>query len=145
MNRSRPRRLLSDHRFATTARRRAAQPLRAGLTCHDNREDRFEDRFLRPFAAALFAIRSGARLRRRRTRSAAGCAAWAKTATTRTCQRLRDGRLPAEGLAFCGRQDGKLVGTVRLWHVAAGGRSALVLGPLAVDPDCRESSASAAP
>jgi predicted N-acetyltransferase YhbS len=52
----------------------------------------------------------------------------------RTCQRLRDGRLPAEGLAFSAVIKGKLVGTVRLWHVAAGGRAALVLGPLAVDP-----------
>jgi predicted N-acetyltransferase YhbS len=33
---------------------------------------------------------------------------------------------------------GKLVGTVRLWHVSAGGRAALVLGPLAVDPACQK-------
>src|SRR5262245_2303808 len=52
----------------------------------------------------------------------------------RTCQRLRDGRVPAEGLAFSAVARGKLVGTVRLWHVSAGGRAALVLGPLAVDP-----------
>lgn len=56
----------------------------------------------------------------------------------RTCQRLRDGRAPAEGLSLAAvRQDGRLVGTVRLWHVSAGGRSALMLGPLAVDDDCR--------
>ena len=59
---------------------------------------------------------------------------------TRTCQRLRDGRAPAEGLALSvvrqGRQD-RLVGTVRLWHVSAGGKPALVLGPLAVDASCR--------
>jgi predicted N-acetyltransferase YhbS len=39
------------------------------------------------------------------------------------------------------RQDrlkGRLVGTVRLWHVSAGGVPALVLGPLAVDPSCRK-------
>ncbi|MCC8942292.1 N-acetyltransferase, partial [Bradyrhizobium sp. Arg68] len=42
---------------------------------------------------------------------------------TRTCQRLRDGRAPAEGLSLAAvRQDGRLVGTVRLWHVSAGGR-----------------------
>lgn len=52
----------------------------------------------------------------------------------RTCQRLRAGRLPAHGLAFSATLAGKLVGTVRLWHVNAGGRSSLVLGPLAVDP-----------
>jgi predicted N-acetyltransferase YhbS len=56
----------------------------------------------------------------------------------RTCQRLRDGRAPAEGLAFSAVRQGRLVGTVRLWHVSAGGRPALVLGPLAVDPACRE-------
>lgn len=56
----------------------------------------------------------------------------------RTCQRLRDGRAPATGLALSAMRDGTLVGTVRLWHVSAGGRPALVLGPLAVDPACRE-------
>ena len=56
----------------------------------------------------------------------------------RTCQRLRDGRAPAEGLAFSAFHKGRLVGTVRLWHVNAGGVPALVLGPLAVDPSCRK-------
>ncbi|MEH2481877.1 putative N-acetyltransferase YhbS [Nitrobacteraceae bacterium AZCC 2146] len=56
----------------------------------------------------------------------------------RTCQRLRDGRLPAEGLAFSVVAQGRLVGTIRLWHVDAGGQAALMLGPLAVDPSCRE-------
>jgi predicted N-acetyltransferase YhbS len=55
----------------------------------------------------------------------------------RTCQRLRDGRAPAEGLALSVVRQGRLVGTVRLWHVSAGGRSALMLGPLAVDETCR--------
>ena len=66
---------------------------------------------------------------------------------TRTCQRLRDGRAPAEGLALSvvrqGRQ-GRLVGTVRLWHVSAGGVPALVLGPLAVDASCRKLGVGAA-
>src|ERR1700740_644962 len=51
----------------------------------------------------------------------------------RTCQRLRDGRAPADGLALSAVARGKLIGTVRLWHVSAGGVPALVLGPLAVD------------
>src|SRR5690348_1102720 len=55
----------------------------------------------------------------------------------RTCQRLRDGRLPAAGLAFSAVWEGRLVGTVRLWDVCAGGIPALILGPLAVDPACR--------
>ena len=62
----------------------------------------------------------------------------------RTCQRLRDGRAPAEGLALSAVRDGRLVGTVRLWHVSAAGVRALVLGPLAVDPTCRELGVGAA-
>jgi predicted N-acetyltransferase YhbS len=57
---------------------------------------------------------------------------------SRICQRLRDGRAPAEGLALSVVRQGRLVGTVRLWHVSAGGKPALVLGPLAVDPSCRK-------
>ena len=56
----------------------------------------------------------------------------------RTCQRLRDRRTPAEGLALSAVAEGRLVGTLRLWHVSAGGVPALVLGPLAVDPSCRD-------
>src|ERR1700742_2032822 len=56
----------------------------------------------------------------------------------RTCQRLRDGRAPAEGLALSAMREGRLVGTVRLWHVSAGGIPALMLGPLAVDSQCRK-------
>src|ERR1700719_3578925 len=62
----------------------------------------------------------------------------------RTCQRLRDGRAPAEGLAFSAVARGKLVGTVRLWHVSAGGAPALVLGPLAVDNAFRKLGVGAA-
>jgi predicted N-acetyltransferase YhbS len=63
---------------------------------------------------------------------------------TRTCQRLRDGRAPAEGLALSAVRQGRLVGTLRLWHVSVGGVPALVLGPLAVDPSCREFGLGAA-
>jgi predicted N-acetyltransferase YhbS len=50
-------------------------------------------------------------------------------------ERLRAGRLPELALvAVAGR---RLVGTVRLWQVAAGARPALLLGPLAVAPHCR--------
>jgi predicted N-acetyltransferase YhbS len=62
----------------------------------------------------------------------------------RTCQRLRDGRVPAEGLAFTAEHDGRVVGTVRLWHVSAAGVPALVLGPLAVDASCRKLGIGAA-
>jgi predicted N-acetyltransferase YhbS len=62
----------------------------------------------------------------------------------RTCQRLRDGRAPAEGLALSAVRRGKLVGSVRLWNVSAGGVPALILGPLAVDPTCRKLGVGAA-
>jgi predicted N-acetyltransferase YhbS len=49
--------------------------------------------------------------------------------------RLREERLPATGLSFVATEGREIVGTVRLWNVAAGpGRAALLLGPLAVDP-----------
>jgi len=63
---------------------------------------------------------------------------------TRTCQRLRDGRAPAEGLALSAVARGRLVGTVRLWHVSAGGVPALILGPLAVDSAYRKFGVGAA-
>jgi len=51
-------------------------------------------------------------------------------------QRLRDGRLPE--LALAAREGGRLVGTVRLWAIsAAGAGSLLLLGPLAVAPECQ--------
>jgi predicted N-acetyltransferase YhbS len=51
-------------------------------------------------------------------------------------ERLREGRLPE--LALVAAEGRRLVGTVRLWRIAADpGRPALLLGPLAVAPDCR--------
>ena len=59
-----------------------------------------------------------------------GRAGWFKT-----CQRLRRDRLPAEGLSFAAREDGVLIGTVRLWSIDAGSAGpALLLGPIAVEP-----------
>jgi predicted N-acetyltransferase YhbS len=56
---------------------------------------------------------------------------------TKTSERLREGRLPEVSLvATEGR---RIISTVRLWSVSAGpGRPALLLGPLAVAPDCRK-------
>ena len=62
----------------------------------------------------------------------------------RTCQRLRHGRAPAEGLAFSAMAEGCLVGTLRLWHVSAGGIPALMLGPLAVEASSRKLGAGTA-
>lgn len=64
--------------------------------------------------------------------------AFGKARRRKTSERLREGRLPSEGLAFTAVDDkGKLVGTLRLWDVVAGSAGrALMLGPLAVD--CRQ-------
>jgi len=62
----------------------------------------------------------------------------------RTCQRLRDGRTPAQGLAFTATHRDALIGTLRLWDANAGGRHALVLGPLAVAPQSRSLGVGAA-
>ncbi|GEO85419.1 MULTISPECIES: GNAT family N-acetyltransferase [Alphaproteobacteria] len=58
----------------------------------------------------------------------------------KSSEKIRRGRVPAEGLALVARDsEGHVIGTVRLWNVEAGvsreGRSidALLLGPLAVD------------
>ena len=52
--------------------------------------------------------------------------------------KLREGCEPAYGLSFVAVEAGRVVGTVRLWPAMAGaGRPALLLGPLAVDPSCR--------
>ena len=54
----------------------------------------------------------------------------------KTCERLREGRKPADGLSLTMEDaDGDLMGTVRLWHVTAGpNRPALLLGPIAIEP-----------
>jgi predicted N-acetyltransferase YhbS len=64
---------------------------------------------------------------------------------TKAAERLREGRVPADGLAFVAIARGKLVGTLRLWNVAAGpGRPALLLGPLAVASQWRNQGIGAA-
>ena len=93
--------------------------------------------------AAPFAIRSE-RASDVAAREALLDACFGENRQQRTCQRLRDGRAPAAGLALSAVRERQLVGTVRLWHVSAGGRPALVLGPLAVDPACRELGIGAA-
>jgi predicted N-acetyltransferase YhbS len=58
---------------------------------------------------------------------------------SKTAERLREDRLPAEGLSFVACADGRMIGTVRLWSIAAGpGWPALLLGPLAVAADFRQ-------
>lgn len=53
----------------------------------------------------------------------------------KTSERLRENRVPADGLAFVAVDDmARVIGTVRLWSIIAGSAGpALLLGPLAVD------------
>jgi predicted N-acetyltransferase YhbS len=53
---------------------------------------------------------------------------------SKTAERLREGRLPASGLSFVACDGARVIGSVRLWHIAAGrSHPALLLGPLVVD------------
>jgi predicted N-acetyltransferase YhbS len=63
----------------------------------------------------------------------------------KTSQRLRDGRLPADGLSLIAADGRRVVGTARLWHIACGsGQPALLLGPVAVATSCRSRGIGAA-
>lgn len=56
----------------------------------------------------------------------------------KSSERLREDRLPAEGLSFIAADGKRVIGTARLWNVACGnGARALLLGPVAVSEDCR--------
>lgn len=73
-------------------------------------------------------------------------AAFGPTRFAKTCERLREGRLPADGLALVAEAaSGRLIGTVRLWHVEAGSAgAALMLGPIAVEAQARSLGLGAA-
>lgn len=55
----------------------------------------------------------------------------------KAAERLREGNRFIPALSFVTREEGRLVGTVRLWPVQVGGAEALLLGPIAVDPAAR--------
>ncbi len=57
----------------------------------------------------------------------------------RSSYRLRAGNRPCPGLSFAARMDGRLVGSVEQTPVAVGGAGvrAMLLGPLAVEPELR--------
>ncbi len=63
--------------------------------------------------------------------------AFGDTRTRKASERLREGRLPADGLSFVATEARRVVGTARLWHVACDGAEALLLGPVAVAADRR--------
>jgi predicted N-acetyltransferase YhbS len=71
--------------------------------------------------------------------------AFGNTRRKKTSERLRRGRLPAEGLSFIAADGRQIVGTARLWDIAcASGQSALLLGPVAVAADRRGAGIGAA-
>src|SRR6185295_7180742 len=56
----------------------------------------------------------------------------------KTSERLRENRFAADDLSFVAVENGRLIGSARLWSIAAGlGRPALLLGPVAVASDVR--------
>ena len=56
----------------------------------------------------------------------------------KSSERLREGRVPANGLVFVASEDGRIIGTIRLWSITAGpDRPCLLLGPLAVAADAQ--------
>jgi len=61
----------------------------------------------------------------------------------KAAERLREGNAFIPDLSFTAREGGRLVGTVRLWPVRVGEREALLLGPIAVDPDARNKGVGA--
>jgi predicted N-acetyltransferase YhbS len=64
--------------------------------------------------------------------------AFGDTRYRKASERLREERLPAEGLSFVAAEAGRVVGTARLWNVDCGnGARALLLGPVAVAADIR--------
>jgi predicted N-acetyltransferase YhbS len=65
--------------------------------------------------------------------------------TRKASERLREGRLPAAGLALIAAERKRVIGTARLWQVRCeSGQPALLLGPVAVAADCRSRGVGAA-
>ena len=55
----------------------------------------------------------------------------------KAAERLREGNHVLRELSFVAREGDRMVGTVRLWPVRIGSAEALLLGPIAVDPQAR--------
>lgn len=71
--------------------------------------------------------------------------AFGETRTRKSSERLREDRLPADGLSFIASEGKRVIGTARLWNIACGnGAPALLLGPVAVAEDCRSRGLGAA-
>jgi predicted N-acetyltransferase YhbS len=62
--------------------------------------------------------------------------AFGETRYRKSSERLREGRVPAQGLAFTAVEQGGVIGTARMWTIDLGnGAPALLLGPVAVACD----------
>lgn len=59
----------------------------------------------------------------------------------KTAERLRERARIATG--FVARENGKVIGSVRLWAITVGGEPALFLGPIAVSADSRRAGLGA--
>ena len=59
----------------------------------------------------------------------------------KTAERLRERARVAAG--FVAREDGRIIGAVRLWAIWVGGEPALFLGPIAVSADSRRAGLGA--
>lgn len=55
---------------------------------------------------------------------------------TRAAERLREGNKPIDVLSYIARTDQQIVGTISYWPITIGMAPALLLGPLAVAPEC---------
>jgi predicted N-acetyltransferase YhbS len=65
-------------------------------------------------------------------------AAFGEARYRKSSERLREDRLPADGLAFIAADGKRVIGTARLWDIGCGNSArALLLGPVAVAEDCR--------
>lgn len=64
--------------------------------------------------------------------------AFGEARARKSSERLREDRLPADGLSFIASEGKRVIGTARLWNIACGNDApALLLGPVAVAEDCR--------
>ncbi|WP_374516429.1 GNAT family N-acetyltransferase [Brevundimonas sp.] len=60
----------------------------------------------------------------------------------KTAERLREGARPAHGFVI--RNEGRVIGSVRLWPIRIGETPALFLGPIAVEAESRREGMGAA-
>ena len=71
--------------------------------------------------------------------------AFGQTRFRKSSERLREQRLPAEGLSLIATEGRRMVGTARMWNISIGnGSSALLLGPVAVACDAQRRGIGAA-